>query len=325
MKAVRVHKFGLEHPMQLDEVEDPRPLEGEILVQTRGIGAHPVDVVIRAAKHPFHKNFTPPYIPGPEAAGDVIAVGPGVKNFRIGQRVCGRCTGGSYAEKVRMSATWAMDLPDSYSYAEGAGIVVQFATAWNALVIQAQAGPGEAVLIHGGAGGVGMAALQLAKIMGCRVLATAGTPEKCALCQGLGADGVINYREGNFAESALKLTEGRGVDVIVDCAADANLADDVDAIRPGGRIVVLGTAKALDEKASFGVQRALVKDARILCMSMPNLTPHLPGLMRRLCSLVAKTHFSVPTCREMRLSEANAAHDLLWSGQHHGKVILLAP
>ena len=322
MKAMRVHEFGLEHPMRLDEVEDPRPQEDEILVRSLAAGAHPVDVVIRAAKHPFHKNFTLPYIPGPEAAGDVIAVGAGVKNFRIGQRVCGRCTGGSYAEKVRMGISWATELPESYSYAEGAGIVVQFATAWNALVIQAQAGPGETVLIHGGAGGVGMAALQLAKTMGCRVIATAGTRKKCGLCVDLGADRAINYREENFAEGALKLTEGRGVDVVVDCAADANLMNDVDAIRPGGRIVVLGTAKALDEKAAFGVQRALVKDARILCMSMPNLTPHLPGLMRRLSSLVSGIHFKIPIYREMKLAEANAAHEILWSGEHHGKIVL---
>lgn len=323
MKAIRVHKFGLEHPMQLDEVEDPQPQEGEILVRTYAIGAHPVDVVIRAAKHPFHKNFTPPYVPGPEAAGDVIAIGAGVKDFRVGQRVCGRCTGGSYAEQVRMSISWAMELPEGYSYAEGAGIVVQFATAWNALVIQAQAGPGETVLIHGGAGGVGMAALQLAKTMGCRVIATASAKEKCALCLDLGADRAVNYREENFMESVLKLTDGRGVDVVVDCAADANLMNDVDAIRPGGRIVVFGTAKALDEKASFGVQRALVKDARILCMSMPNLTPHLPELMRRLFSLMVKIHFKVPIYREMKLAEANAAHQLLWSGEHYGKVILV--
>lgn len=323
MKAIRVHRFGLEHPMQLDEMADPKPLDSEIVVQTGAIGAHPVDVVIRAAKHPFHKNFTPPYIPGPEAAGVVVAVAPGVKTFRVGQRVCGRCNGGSYAEKVRMSTSWAMELPESYSDAEGAGIVVQFATAWNALVIQAQAGPGETVLIHGGAGGVGMAALQLARTAGCRVFATAGSKEKCTLCLELGAEQAINYREQNFADSALRLTEGRGVDVVVDCAADANLMNDVEAIRPGGRIIVLGTAKALDEKASFGVQRALVKDARILCMSMPNLAPHLPDLMRRLSSLVSKTHFMVPIYREMKLAEANTAHELLWSGEHHGKVVLV--
>lgn len=322
MKAMRVHKFGLEHPMRLDEVEDLHPQEGEILVRSHAIGAHPVDVVIRAAVHPFHKNFSPPYIPGPEAAGEVIAIGPGVAGFRMGQRVCGRCMGGSYAEKVRMSTMWAMELPDSYTYAEGAGIVVQFITAWNALVIQAEAGPGETVLVHGGAGGVGMAVVQLAKVMGCRVLATAGSKDKCTLCRSLGADQVINYREEDFAERSLEMTEGRGVDVIVEPAADANLVKDVDAIRVGGRIVVLGTAKALDERASFAVQKTLLKDARILCMSMPNLTPRLPDLMRRLCHMVAKNHFQVPICREMALAEANAAHELLWSGRHHGKLIL---
>lgn len=159
MKAVRVHKFGLDAPMHLDEIEDARAGVGEVLIRTRAIGAHPVDVSVRAGFHPFKKFVTPPYIPGPEAAGEVVEVGAGVEGFRTGQRVCGRAMGGAYAEFVRLGAPWSLNLPDTYGFSQGAGIAVQFITAWNAVVISARATAGETVLAQGGAGGVGMAAI----------------------------------------------------------------------------------------------------------------------------------------------------------------------
>ncbi len=323
MKAMRVHKFGLETPMQLDEIEDARPGEGEVLIKTRAIGAHPVDVTIRGGMHPFHKFVTPPYMPGPEAAGEVVEVGAGVEGFRVGQRVCGRAMGGAYAGLVRLGAPWTMNLPDAYSWAEGAGIAVQFITAWNAVVTNGRASAGEVVLVQGGAGGVGMAAIQLARAVGCRVIATASSPEKLKIAKEMGADEVINYREVNFAERCLELTGGRGVDVVIEMIAEENLDKDVDAICPLGRIVVVGTSKGLDPDAAFGVQKALMKDAQILCISMVNLPPRLPELMRGLAPMIETGDFKVRVFREMPLIEANAAHDLLWGGEVTGKLVLV--
>lgn len=323
MKAVRVHNFGLEHPMQLEEIEEPKPGEGEVLIRNRAIGVHPVDLAVRGALHPFHRNVTPPYIPGVEAAGEVMEVGPGVEGFHVGQRACGRCIGGAYAEVVRLGAVWSLGLPDSYSFSEGSGLVVQFLTAWNALVLQGTASAGENVLVHGGAGGVGMASVQLAKAMGCRVFATARSKEKADLCLQVGADEAILYREEDFAARCMDLTRNQGVDLIVEVAADANLSKDVDAIRAGGRIVVVGTAKALDPEACFGVQKALLKDARIVCMSMPNLQPRLPETKRRLIPMLESGRFKVPVFREIPLAEANAAHEIAWGGDHVGKLVLI--
>ncbi|MDA0999664.1 MAG: zinc-binding dehydrogenase, partial [bacterium] len=233
--------FNLDVPMTVEEVEDPKPGPGEMLIKVGAAGVNPVDTAIRAAKHPYAKFVTPPYIPGGEAAGEVIALGKGVENFKIGQRVFGRGIGGAYAEKVRLEAATAAVLPEKYSYEEGAGLNVAFYTAWNALVIKAEAGPGETVLVQGGAGGVGMGSIQLAKAMGCRVFATVSSKEKADFCKSLGADETINYKEEDFAERCKELTGGRGVDVIVELAACDNFDKDLDAIRVDGRIIVIGT------------------------------------------------------------------------------------
>ena len=234
MKAVRVHQFNMDVPMRVDEVEDAKPAPGEVLIKAGAVGVNPVDLAIRAAKHPYAKLVTPPYIPGAEAAGEIIALGEGVEGRRVGERVYGRAIGGSYAENVRLAADATAELPEAYSYEEGACITVAFYTAWNALVIKAQAGPGETVLVQGGAGGVGMAAIQLARRLGCRVFATVSSDAKAKFCRDMGADETINYREEDFAERCMELTGGRGVDVVVELCACDNFDKDLDA-HPGGR------------------------------------------------------------------------------------------
>lgn len=323
MKAVRVHQFGFEHPMQLDEVEEPVPGPGEILIRNRAIGVHPVDTAIRAAAHPFYKSFTPPYIPGAEAAGEVIAVGEGVEGFKKRDRVCGRAIGGAYAEVVRLGAMWTFHLPESYGFAEGSGLVIQYLTAWNAVVIKAQVSAGDAVLVHGGAGGVGLASIQLARAMGCRVFATVSTPEKGRLAEEYGAEAVINYRKEDFAARCMALTGGRGVDAVLALAAEATLDRDVDAIAVDGRIVVVGTARALDPDACFAVQKALLRDARIICMSMPNLPPKMDEVRRRLGPMLEGGALRMHVEREMPLAEAGAAHDILWTGSFAGRIVLI--
>ncbi|MFC1491016.1 zinc-binding alcohol dehydrogenase family protein [Nitrospinota bacterium] len=340
MKAVRVHEFGLDHPMKLDEVEDPRAEAGEILIKVGAAGVNPHEIVIRAGKSHLGKLMTLPYIPGSEAAGEVVEVGPGVEGFEKGQRVCGRCVGssyadeyigGSYAEYVRLFSRWSLPLPDHYSYAEGAGITVHFLTAWNALVIKGKAAPGEIVLVQAGAGGVGSAAVQLANSMGCRVLATVSSKEKADFCRNLGADETINYRTEDVAARCLDLTDGRGVDLILELVAESNLGKDVEAVAVNGRIVVVGTGwmeslagpgEFPTPVLSFRAQPAMRRDAHIICISGLNLAPEMPELVRRLTPLLEEGAFKVPVGREVPLGDANVAHELLLSGEVLGKVVL---
>ena len=323
MKAVRVHQFNMDVPMRVDEVEDAKPEPGEVLIKAGAVGVNPVDLAIRAAKHPYAKLVTPPYVPGAEAAGEIIALGEGVEGWWIGQRVYGRAMGGSYAENVRLVADATAELPEAYSYEEGACITVAFYTAWNALVIKAGAGPGETVLVQGGAGGVGMAAIQLAKRLGCRVFATVSSDAKANFCREMGADATINYREEDFAERCMELTGGRGVDVVVELCACDNFDKDLDAIRVDGKIIVIGTGTGKGPGAEFRVPAVMTKDAVVLGLAVVNLFPKMPELVRRFTPLLREGAFRVNVDKASRFEEANEAHDYVLEGQFLGKVVLV--
>ena len=321
MKAVRVHQFGLDAPMRLDEVEDPRPGPGELLVRLGAAGVNPSDVATRIGTH-VHAGGGLPYIPGLEAAGEVAGLGGGVKDFRAGQRVFGRCMGGSYAELVRMDAATAAVLPEPYSYKEGAGITLPFRTAWNALFFKAHAGPGETVLVQGGAGGVGMAAIQLAKLAGCQVLATVSSEEKAAFCRSMGADETIDYRKEDFAARCKELTGGRGVEVIVELSGRENLAKDLDALCVNGRIVVMAAGRG-EGAAALPVPALMTKDAQIFGITGVNLVPRMPEYVRRLAPLLRQGLLKIPVDRAFSFAEAEAAHALLRSGNFLGKIVLV--
>ena len=323
MKAVRVHEFNMDVPMRVDDVEDAKPQPGEVLIKAGAVGINPVDLAIRAANHPYAKLVTPPYVPGAEAAGEIIALGDGVEGWRIGQRVYGRAMGGSYAENVRLVANATAELPESYSYEEGACITVAFYTAWNALVIKAQAGPGETVLVQGGAGGVGMAAIQLAKRLGCRVFATVSSDAKAKFCKDMGADETINYREEDFAERCMELTAGRGVDVVVELCACDNFDKDLDAIRVDGKIIVIGTGTGKGPGAEFRVPAVMTKDAVVLGLAVVNLFPKMPELVRRFTPLLREGAFRVNVDKVSSFEDANEAHDYVLEGQFLGKVVLV--
>ncbi len=322
MKAVRVHEFNMDVPMRVDDVADATPQPGEVLIRARAVGVNPVDLAIRAAKHPYARLVTPPYVPGAEAAGDIIALGEGVEGWRIGQRVYGRAVGGGYAECVRLVADAAAELPDAYSYEEGACVTVAFYTAWNALVIKARAGAGETVLVQGGAGGVGMAAVQLAKRLGCRVFATVSSERKAEFCRSLGADETINYREEDFAERCMELTGGRGVDVVVELCACDNFDKDLDAIRVDGRIIVIGTGTGKGPGAEFRVPAVMTKDAVVLGLAVVNLFPKMPELVRRFTPLLREGAFRINVDRASKFEDANEVHDYVLEGQFLGKVVL---
>lgn len=322
MKAVRVHEFNMDVPMRVDDVADATPQPGEVLIRARAVGVNPVDLAIRAARHPYARLVTPPYVPGAEAAGDIIALGEGVEGWRVGQRVYGRAVGGGYAECVRLAADATAELPDAYSYEEGACVTVAFYTAWNALVIKARAGAGETVLVQGGAGGVGMAAVQLAKRLGCRVFATVSSERKAEFCRSLGADETINYREEDVAARCMELTGGRGVDVVVELCACDNFDKDLDAIRVDGRIIVIGTGTGKGPGAEFRVPAVMTKDAVVLGLAVVNLFPKMPEVVRRFTPLLREGAFRVNVDRASKFEDANQAHDYVLEGQFLGKVVL---
>ncbi len=322
MKAIFVHKFGLENPMILEEIDIPKPKSGQLLVKLGASGVNPSDVATRSGQSHHSSHMKTPYIPGLEAAGEIIELGDEVKEFHVGQRVFGRCLGGSYSEFVCLDASVASVLPDSYSFEEGAGITLPLRTAWNALVIKAKVTPGETVLVQGGAGGVGMATIQLARAMGCRVFATVSSSKKASFCTKLGATETINYKEEDFIEKCLELTKGLGVDVIVETAANENFHLDLKAIKVNGRIVLMGAGLGKNPRADFLVSDMIEKDARIFGITGVNLAKKMPFIVPKFSSLLEKGTIKFHVDKVFSLEHANDAHKLMLNGNFLGKLVL---
>ena len=323
MKAVRVTRFGLEHPMELEEVAEPAPGPGEMLVRIAAAGVNPLEVAIRSGNHPRAAAMTLPYTCGTDVAGEVEAVGEGVEAFAPGDRVWGRASTGAYAEKGLLPAGSTGRLPDSMTFAEGAALPIPLLTAWNALVVKGEAAPGDCVLVQGGAGGVGYLAIQLARAIGCRVFTTVSSKEKANFCLAAGAEAAVNYREEDVPGRVMELTSGRGVEVVVENIGCDNLSSDLKLNAVNGRIVIVGTGTGKGPEVTIPLPAAMGRDARILALSSGNLNPLVPGILRRLAPLLEGGAIRPHIGRELPLEQANESHEFLLSGKFLGKINLV--
>ena len=323
MKAVRVTRFGLDHPMELEEVAEPAPGPGEMLVRIAAAGVNPLEVAIRSGNHPRAGAMTLPYTCGTDVAGEVEAVGEGVEAFAPGDRVWGRASTGAYAEKGLLPAGSTGRLPDSMTFAEGAALPIPLLTAWNALVVKGEAAPGDCVLVQGGAGGVGYLAIQLARAIGCRVFTTVSSKEKANFCLAAGAEAAINYREEDVPGRVMELTSGRGVEVVVENIGCDNLSSDLKLNAVNGRIVIVGTGTGKGPEVTIPLPAAMGRDARILALSSGNLNPLVPGILRRLAPLLEGGAIRPHIGRELPMEQANESHEILLSGKFLGKINLV--
>ncbi len=221
-----MHEFGNAEVLRLEEVPNPQPGPGQVLARMRAIGVNPVETYIRAGTYPRKPDL--PYTPGNDGAGVVEQVGADVNEFEPGDRVyTAGSLSGTYAEFALCKTEQVHPLPANVSFAQGAAMGTPYATAYRGLFQRAQAKPGETVLVHGASGGVGTAAVQLARARGLRVLGTAGSDEGCKLAREQGAHEVFDHRAPNQFEQIMNATSGRGVDVIVELLANVNLGKDL--------------------------------------------------------------------------------------------------
>src|ERR1700746_2642374 len=226
MKAIRVHEFGGPEVLKLDEVATPKPAAGEVLVRIHAAGVNPYDTYMRAGTYAIKPSL--PYTPGSDGAGIVEAVGEGVERVRQGDRVyVARTLSGAYAEYALALEEQVHGLPANIDFKQGAGIWVPYSTAYHALYHSAKAHASETVLVHGARGGVGIAALQMARAMGLTVLGTAGTHRGLDLVKREGAHQVFDHSKAGYQEEIMKATGGRGVDIILEMLANVNLAHDL--------------------------------------------------------------------------------------------------
>ncbi|GAK49436.1 alcohol dehydrogenase, zinc-binding domain protein [Candidatus Moduliflexus flocculans] len=319
MKAIRVQEPGEPDVMKLEEMADPTPDVGQIVVQVKAIGVNPVDTYIRLGKQGYAPKC--PYTPGMDAAGIVEAVGAGVTGFAVGDRVyCAGTLSGAYAEKALCDQSQVHRLPERISFQQGAALGVPYGTAYRALFQRAGAEPGETVLIHGASGGVGVAAVQLARAAGMVVIGTAGTPEGRKLLEAQGAHHVVNHHEPEHLQQALDLTGGQGVNVILEMLANVNLGHDLPILAKGGRVVVIGSRGDVQ----ITPRLLMGKDASILGMTLMNVPkPALASIHTALIAGLENGSLQPVIGRELPLHDAPQAHRLIMESSAFGKIVLM--
>lgn len=242
MKAIRVHEFGGPEVLKYD-TGVPVPAIGarDVLVRVKAVGINPVETYIRLGQ--YARLPTLPFILGGDSAGVVEDIGSEVTDYKKGDRVFtfSRTNSGTYAEFTSAPVDHVQPLPEPLSFSQGASLGVPYLTAYRALITKANSRPGEFVLIHGASGGVGIAAVQFAKAYGMTVIGTAGTSEGLDLVRKAGAHHVFNHRENGYLDSLKAITEGKGIDVIIENAAHVNLGNDLTLLSMGGRVIVVGS------------------------------------------------------------------------------------
>src|SRR5205809_3417721 len=268
MKAILVHEFGESNVLRLEEVPTPRPGPGQVLVRMHAIGINPVETYIRAGT--YARLPALPYTPGNDGAGVIEQIGADVNEFKPGDRVyTGGSLSGTYAEFALCKTEQVHRLPENVSFPQGAAMGTPYATAYRGLFQRADAQPGETVLIHGASGGVGTAAVQLARARGLRVFGTAGSDEGRKLAREQGAHEVFDHRAPDHFEQTMKPTGGRGVAVIVDLLAKVNLGKDLTILAKGGRVAIIGSRGRVE----IDPREAMQRDVVLRGLVMPNTPP----------------------------------------------------
>ena len=319
MKAIVVREFGGPEVLHFEETPAPRPKAGELLIAVKAIGVNPVETYVRAGTYPRKPEL--PYTPGTDAAGVVEEVGKGAKGFKRGDRVyVYGAVAGVYAEKAVVEPSRAFALPKALSFEQGAALGVPYATAHRALFHRAGARKGETVLIHGASGGVGVAAVQIARAAGLTVIGTGGGPEGAAFVKPLGAQHALDHRAPGYQEEILKLTGGRGVDVIVEMLANVNLPADLALAAPRGRVVIVGSRGPvpIDPRAT------MTKDLSIHGMSLWNMTDAERKTTHAALAKGLKSGALRPVIgKSFPLAEAARAHEAVLSSGARGKIVLI--
>lgn len=320
MRAIRVREFGGPEVMRLEDVPDPAPGAGQVVVRVRAAGVNPVDTYIRSGSYAVKPAL--PYTPGLDAAGTVESVGPDVQSVRKGDRVFVAGTlSGAYAELARCQASQVYPLPERVSYAQGAAVHVPYATACRALFfLRARALPGETVLVHGASGGVGVAATQLARAHGMTVIGTAGTDRGRKLVAEQGAHHVVDHHAPNYLDQILALTNGRGVDFILEMLANVNLAQDLSILAKGGRVAVIGSRG----KIEIDPRMTMMRDATILGMTLMNTSEEESARIHRALVAGLENGTLRPVVgQEMPLADAPGAHQAVMEPGAYGKIVLI--
>jgi len=322
MRALVCTTLGHTDDLVIEERDDPQPAAGQVVVDVHAAGINFPDLLVVAGK--YQDRFEPPFIPGNEASGIVSAVGEGVTGFAPGDRVIAMPRGGAFAEKVAVDVRQVAPLPETLDFDTGAGFGVTFGTSYHALKQGADLQPGETVLVLGAAGGVGVAAVEIARAMGARVIAAASSESKLDYARRAGADAAVDYSKAPLKETVRELTDGQGADVIVDPVGGGCALDAFRALAWHGRHLVIGFASG--DIPAFPANIALLKEARIVGIWWGTWLRHHPdehvANMRELARWLADGTLAPAVSQTFPLSGYREAFRQLGERRALGKVVL---
>ena len=301
----------------------PIPASDEVLIRVMVTGVNRPDVAQREGSYPPPPGASP--IIGLECAGEVVAVGAAVKHYQVGDRVCALTNGGAYAEYCAAPEAQTLPWPKGYGSLQAAALPETYFTVWANLFGHGRLAAGETVLIHGGTSGIGVTAIQLAKAFGARVFATAGNAAKCAACLELGADAAIDYRAQDFAEEVKRLTDGKGVDVVLDMVGADYFARNLKSLARDGRLVIiafLGGFKTEADLRPIMVKRLTVTGSTMRPRSTAEKGEIAAALAAKVWPMLEAGKAGPRIFQTFPLTEAAAAHRLMESSAHIGKIML---
>jgi len=323
MRAVVADGSGGPEVLSVAELPDPEPRPGEVLLDVAAAGLNRADLLQRQGFYPPPPGASE--VIGMECSGTVAALGEGVTGWSVGDRACALLAGGGYAARVAVPAGQLMPVPDGVDLVTAAALPEVAATVWSNVFMVAGLKPHETFLVHGGAGGIGTFAIQLAHQLGATVLTTAGTPEKLAACAALGADVTINYRDQDFVEIVKQATDGNGADVVLDNMGAKYLGRNVDVLAIEGRLVIIGMQGG--SKAELDINMLLRKRGAVIATALRSRPTDeksaiCASVVEHVWPLVSAGLVQPVVHGTMPLEEVAAAHALMESGEHSGKILL---
>lgn len=299
------------------------PAEGQVTISVYAAGVNGPDIKQRTGAYPPPVGASP--IMGLEVAGEIVSIGEGVTQWQVGDKVCALVPGGGYAQLVNTYAAHCLPIPTGYSYVQAAALPETFFTVWGNVFIRAGLKAGETVLIHGGSGGIGTTAIQMASRLGAKVFATSGSAEKCQYCLEQGASMAINYNEESFVEPILAATQGVGVNVIMDIAGGDFINENLKAIATDGRMVSVAMQRG--PQANVDIFRIMAKrvvwtGSTLRPQSVANKAQIAQGLAQQIWPLLNSGDINIPIDSIFPFSQVVQAHELMESGKHKGKIVL---
>ncbi|KAL5579334.1 hypothetical protein UlMin_011776 [Ulmus minor] len=324
MKAIVITSPGDPEVLKLEDVEDPELQNDEVLIKVEATALNGADTGQRKGLYPPPKGSSP-YL-GLECSGTIEALGKDVSRWKIGDQVCALLSGGGYAEKVAVPAGQVLPVPPGVSLKDAAGLPEVACTVWSTVFMMSRLSAGETFLVHGGSSGIGTFAIQIAKYLGVRVFATAGSQEKLSACKDLGADVCINYKTEEFVDRVKEETGGKGVDVILDCIGASYFRKNLDSLTYDGRLVIIGFMGGVVSEIDLRVlmsRRLTVQAAGLRYRSKENKAEIVSEVEKNVWPAIVEGKLKPVICKYYPLAEAAEAHRLMEASSHIGKIILL--